>query len=49
MPATVRTVTINNAAGVTSSQSLTITDTLFLTSGTLTGPYTARVTMSSGD
>jgi hypothetical protein len=44
MPATVKNVTINNAAGVTSSQSLTITDTLFQFAGTLSGPYTAGVT-----
>jgi hypothetical protein len=46
MPATVKNVTINNAAGVTSSQSLTITDTLFLVAGTLSGPYTAGTTIT---
>jgi hypothetical protein len=45
MPATVKNVTINNPAGVTSSQALTITDTLFLVSGTLSGPYTAGTTV----
>jgi hypothetical protein len=45
MPATVKSVTINNPAGVTSSQALTITDTLFLVSGTLSGPYTAGTTI----
>jgi hypothetical protein len=46
MPASVKTVVIDNPAGVTSSQSLTITDTLFLRSGTLSGPYTANVTVT---
>jgi hypothetical protein len=45
MPATVKNVTINNPAGVTSSQALAI-DTLFLVSGTLTGPYTASYIIS---
>jgi hypothetical protein len=45
MPATVKNVTINNPAGVTSSQALTITDTLFLVSGTLSGTYTAGTTV----
>jgi hypothetical protein len=40
MPATVRKVIINNPAGVTSSQALTITDTLQLISGALSGPVT---------
>jgi hypothetical protein len=44
MPATVKNVTINNAANVTSSQALTITDTLFLVSGSLLGTYTAGTT-----
>ena len=44
MPATVNNVTVNNAAGVTSSQSLTITNALFNLSGTLSGPYTASRT-----
>ncbi len=47
MPATVNTVVIDNPAGVTSSQSLTITDTLYLLSGTLSGPYTANVTVTN--
>jgi hypothetical protein len=46
MPATVKSVVINNSSGVTSSQSLTITDTLFLVSGTLSGPYTAGTTVT---
>ena len=45
MPATAKNVTINNPLGVTSSQALTITDTLFLVSGTLSGPYTAGTTV----
>jgi len=45
MPATVKNVTVNNPLGVTSSQALTITDTLFLVSGTLSGPYTAGTTV----
>lgn len=46
MPDTVRTVVISNPAGVTSSQQLTILDTLYLVSGgTLTGPYTAGTTI----
>ncbi|MCX6141938.1 MAG: T9SS type A sorting domain-containing protein, partial [Ignavibacteriales bacterium] len=48
MPATVKSVTINNPAGVTSSQALTITDTLFLVSGALSGPYTAGATVRIG-
>jgi len=40
MPASVRKVVINNPAGVTSSQALTITDTLQLIAGTLSGPVT---------
>jgi hypothetical protein len=46
MPATVNIVTIDNPAGVTSSQSLTI-DTLILVSGTLSGPYTAGTTITT--
>jgi hypothetical protein len=48
MPDSVKNVTINNAAGVTTSKSLTIKDTLFLKSGTLSGTYTARVTVTGG-
>ncbi len=44
MPATAYNVTINNASGVTSSQSLTITNSLFNVLGTLSGPYTASKT-----
>jgi hypothetical protein len=44
MPATVYNVTVNNATGVTSSQSLTITNALYNLSGTLSGPYTAAKT-----
>jgi hypothetical protein len=46
LPDTVKNVTIDNALGVTASKQLTITDTLFLKSGTLKGPYTARVTVT---
>jgi hypothetical protein len=46
LPDTVRNVTINNSLGVTASKPLTITDTLFLKSGTLKGTYTARVTVT---
>lgn len=48
LPDTVKNVTIDNALGVTASKQLTIGDTLFLKSGTLSGPYTARVTVSGG-
>jgi hypothetical protein len=48
LPDTVKNVTINNGAGVTTSKALTITDTLFLVSGTLKGTYTARVTVTGG-
>jgi hypothetical protein len=48
MPDTVKCVTINNPLGVTASKALTITDTLFLVSGTLSGPYTAGTTVSGG-
>jgi hypothetical protein len=46
LPDTVKNVTINNASGVTASKQLTITDTLFLKSGTLKGPFAARVTVT---
>ena len=46
LPDTVKNVTIDNALGVTASKQLTIADTLFLKSGTLKGPYTARVTVT---
>jgi len=45
MPDTVKNVTIDNVLGVTSSQDLAIKDTLFLISGTLSGPYTAGTTI----
>jgi hypothetical protein len=48
LPDTVKNVTINNSLGVTASKQLTITDTLFLRSGTLKGTYTARVTVTGG-
>jgi hypothetical protein len=48
LPDTVKNVTINNASSVTASKQLTITDTLFLKSGTLKGPFTARVTVTGG-
>jgi hypothetical protein len=48
MPDTVRKVVINNSLGVTSSQALFISDTLVLTKGALTGPFTARVTVTGG-
>jgi len=47
MPASVRKVIINNPAGVTCSQALTITDTLLLLNGsTLSGTYTAGTTIT---
>ncbi len=46
MPDTAKVVVVNNALGVTSSQSLRISDTLYLVSGTLTGPYSAANTVS---
>jgi hypothetical protein len=46
MPATVNNLTVNNASGVTLSQPLTITDTLFLLAGTLSGTYTAGTTIT---
>ncbi|MCX6136400.1 MAG: T9SS type A sorting domain-containing protein [Ignavibacteriales bacterium] len=48
LPDTVKNVTIDNAAGVTASKALTITDTLFLKAGTLKGTYAARVTVTGG-
>jgi hypothetical protein len=47
MPATAKYLEVNNPAGVTSSQALAL-DTLRLVSGTLSGPYTATVTLSGG-
>jgi len=47
MPATVRKVIINNPAGVTATNALTITDTLQLLNGsTLSGTYTAGTTIT---
>jgi hydroxyethylthiazole kinase-like sugar kinase family protein len=48
MPDTVKNMTINNISGVTVSKKLTILDTLFLKSGTLSGDFTARVTVTGG-
>lgn len=47
MPATAKYLEVNNPAGVTSSQALAL-DTLRLVSGTLSGPFTATVTLSGG-
>jgi hypothetical protein len=44
MPASVSVVVVDNPLGVTSSQALTISDTLYLKQGTLSGPYTANFT-----
>jgi hypothetical protein len=48
IPDTVKVVTVDNPLGVTASKALAITDTLYLVSGTLSGPYTAAVTITGG-
>ncbi len=48
MPDSVKNVTISNSSGVSTSKKLTILDTLFLKTGTLSGDYTARVTVTGG-
>jgi hypothetical protein len=48
IPDSVKVVTVDNPLGVTASKTLTITDTLYLVSGILSGPYTAAVTITGG-